>query len=142
MTREEIEKLSVVGPYCFETDREERWYEIGCIDGLRAADAEPNLKSLWHDASEEPQYKNKRILAYSEYYDYPFAEFPNYLIVKDGGQNKNWEAAVLRNRITRYMDFTKRRKSLQLVLITTFGLSRSIYSNIVSKTLVLDDLFR
>lgn len=50
--------------------------------------------------------------------------------------------AVLRNRITRYMDFTKRRKSLQLVLITTFGLSRSIYSNIVSKTLVLDDLFR
>ena len=46
------------------------------------------------------------------------------------------------NRITRYMDFTKRRKSLQLVLITTFGLSRNIYSNIVSKTLVLDDLLR
>ena len=55
--------------------------------------------------------------------------------------DKNYEA-VLRNKITRYMDFTKRRKSLQLVLITTFGLSRNIYSNIVSKTLVLDDLFR
>ena len=52
--------------------------------------------------------------------------------------DKNYEA-VLRNKITRYMDFTKRRKSLQLVLITAFGLSRNIYSNIVSKTLVLDD---
>ena len=52
--------------------------------------------------------------------------------------DKNYEA-VSRNKITRYMVFTKRRKNLQLVLITTFGLSRSIYSNIVSKTLVLDD---
>ncbi|MDY2913067.1 MAG: hypothetical protein SOV58_00325 [Candidatus Enteromonas sp.] len=55
--------------------------------------------------------------------------------------NKNYEA-VLRNKITRYVDFTKRMKSLQLVLITTFGLSRNIDSNIVSKTLVLNDLFR
>lgn len=55
MTREEIEKISAVEPYCFETDREERWYEIGCIDGLKAADAEPNLESIWHDSSEEPK---------------------------------------------------------------------------------------
>ena len=55
ITREEIEKLSEVEPYCFETDSEERWYEIGCIDGLKAADAEPNLEMLWHDAIEEPQ---------------------------------------------------------------------------------------
>ena len=62
MTREDIEKFSVVGPHCFETDREERWYEIGCIDGLKAADAEPNLASLWHDASEEPKGGNWKIL--------------------------------------------------------------------------------
>ena len=43
MTREEIEKLLVVEPYCLETDEEERWYKIGCIDGLNAADTEPNL---------------------------------------------------------------------------------------------------
>ena len=55
MTRDEIEKISAVGPYCFETDREERWYEIGCIDCLRAADTEPNLESLWHEVSEEPE---------------------------------------------------------------------------------------
>ena len=55
MTREEIEKLCVVEPYCIETDEEERWYKIGCIDGLKVADAEPNLNSIWHDASYIPQ---------------------------------------------------------------------------------------
>lgn len=54
MTRDEIEEFSGVELNCFETDREEDWYKIGCIDGLEAADAEPNLESLWHDASEEP----------------------------------------------------------------------------------------
>ena len=55
MTREEIEKLSVVEPYRFESYFEKIWYEVGCIDGLKVADAEPNLEILWHDASEEPQ---------------------------------------------------------------------------------------
>lgn len=55
MTREEIEKISVSKPYRFESHFEKIWYEVGCIDGLKAADAEPNLKSLWHEASEEPK---------------------------------------------------------------------------------------
>lgn len=55
MTREEIEEFSGVELNCFETDREEDWYKIGCIDGLEAADAEPNLESLWHEVSEEPE---------------------------------------------------------------------------------------
>ena len=67
MTREEIEKLWVVEPYCLETDEEERWYKIGCIDGLNAADAEPNLESLWHDPSEEPLLEEKEIISISEY---------------------------------------------------------------------------
>ena len=57
MTREEIGNLSTVEPACFETDREERWYEIGCMDGLSAADEEPNLEPLWHDANEKPHAK-------------------------------------------------------------------------------------
>lgn len=67
MTREEIEKFSEEEPYCFgycgeeQKMREDRWYEIGCIDGLRVADAEPNLESLWHDANEEPQGEYKII---------------------------------------------------------------------------------
>ena len=45
MTREEIEKIGAVGPYCFKTDREKRWQEIGCIEGLSAADEEPKENS-------------------------------------------------------------------------------------------------
>ena len=67
MTREEIEKLWVVEPYCLETDEEERWYKIGCIDGLNAADTEPNLDSLWHDACEEPLLEEKEIILINEY---------------------------------------------------------------------------
>ena len=66
MTREEIEKISAVEPYCFETDREERWYEIGCIDGLKAADAEPNLESIWHDASEKPRAEEWLLIHFGE----------------------------------------------------------------------------
>ena len=56
MTRKEIEQLNDVRPYCFETDREEDWYKIGCIDGLDAADAEPDTTNIWHDVSEEPKF--------------------------------------------------------------------------------------
>lgn len=62
MTRDEIEEFSGVELNCFETDREEDWYRIGCIDGLEAADAEPNLSSLWHDASEEPKKHSKIVI--------------------------------------------------------------------------------
>ena len=55
MTREDIEQLNVLVPYCFETDLEEKWYNIGLKHGLEIADEEPNLESLWHDVSEEPE---------------------------------------------------------------------------------------
>lgn len=55
MTREEIEEFSGVEPYCFETDREEDWYKIGCIDGLNAADEHPNLEKFWHNVKESPE---------------------------------------------------------------------------------------
>lgn len=66
MTREEIEQLNEIEPYCFENAREEIWYEIGCIDGLKAADAEPNLESLWHDASKEPKENSEIVIADTE----------------------------------------------------------------------------
>lgn len=65
MTREDIEQLNVVEPYCFETASEEIWYRIGCIEGLNAADKEPNTSALWHEASEEPQ-ENMDILCVSK----------------------------------------------------------------------------
>lgn len=45
ITREDIEKLNAVEPYCFETDREEQWYNIGLKHGLEIADENP--KSPW-----------------------------------------------------------------------------------------------
>ena len=58
--------------------------------------------NAWHDASEEPQDKNERILSYSEYFDCFFLDFPNYLMIKDGGQKKNWETVVLRNKMSKW----------------------------------------
>lgn len=57
MTREDIEQLNVLVPYCFETDQEEHWYNIGLKHGLEIADEEPNLKRLWHYANEKPHAK-------------------------------------------------------------------------------------
>ena len=50
MTREEIEQLNEVEPYCFESDREEIWFKIGLQEGLKAADDNP--KSPWISVKE------------------------------------------------------------------------------------------
>ncbi len=55
MTRADIESLSNVRPYCFETVGEETWYNVGLVDGLGAADSEPDVSSLWHDKDEKPK---------------------------------------------------------------------------------------
>ena len=51
MTRQEIEQLNEVEPYCFETDREEQWYRVGLQEGLSIADANP--KSPWISVNEK-----------------------------------------------------------------------------------------
>ena len=61
MTREFIEQLDVVEPNCYETDREEIWYKVGLVDGLKIADEHPNLESLWHYARVRPK-ENSEIL--------------------------------------------------------------------------------
>ncbi len=45
LTREAIEELNDIEPYCFETDREEQWFNIGLQYGLDVADSDPI--SLW-----------------------------------------------------------------------------------------------
>ena len=51
MTRDEIEQLNEVKPYCFETDREEQWYRVGLQEGLSIADA--NQKQTWISVNEK-----------------------------------------------------------------------------------------
>ena len=49
--------------------------------------------------------------------------------------------AVLRNRIATFKQETKTNKALHITMITTFGVKRSTYSNIVQSQVSLDDLF-
>lgn len=95
MTREEQKAKESKKHYCDD---------INCyhafLHGAEWADKHP--VNVWHDASEEPQDKNRRILCYSEYFDCFFLDFPNYLMIKDGGVNKDWETVVLRNKISKW----------------------------------------
>ena len=62
MTRQEIEQLNEVEPYCFETDREEQWYRVGLQEGLNIADANP--KSPWIDYEKEKPPFGIEVIAY------------------------------------------------------------------------------
>ena len=48
---------------------------------------------------------------------------------------------VLRNKMEAFRRETGTKKSLQLAMITTFGVKKNKYSNIVNRQIVLDDLF-
>lgn len=69
MTRQEIEQLNEVEPYCFETDREEQWYRVGLQEGLSIADANP--KSPWISVEDDlPCNHSDLVLTYN---DIPFS---------------------------------------------------------------------
>lgn len=60
MTREDIEQLNAVEPYCFESDREEQWYNIGLKYGLEIADGQP--KSPWISVNDDLPCNHKDLL--------------------------------------------------------------------------------
>lgn len=62
MTREEIEQLSELEPYCFETDKEEQWYRVGLKEGLKAADANP--KSPWISVEKDLPCNHPELITY------------------------------------------------------------------------------
>ena len=66
MTREEIEQLNEVEPYCFETDREEIWFKIGLQEGLKSADDNP--KSPWISVEDDLPCNHEE-LVHSNYTD-------------------------------------------------------------------------
>ena len=54
--------------------------------------------------------------------------------------NKDYDK-ILRNKIARFMEETKTRKSIQLTFISSYGLQRNMYSGIAQNEVVLNDLF-
>lgn len=49
--------------------------------------------------------------------------------------------AILRNKLDAFQRKTKGRKTLLITMITTFGVRKNMYSNLVQSEVVLDDLF-
>jgi len=54
--------------------------------------------------------------------------------------SKDYEAN-LRNKLRQFIERTKMKKSIQLTLVTTYGLERNTHSGVIQKLITLDDLF-
>lgn len=61
MTREDIEQLNVIEPYCFESDREEQWYQVGLQEGLKVADDNP--KSPWISVDDDLPCNHEELIS-------------------------------------------------------------------------------
>lgn len=65
ITREYIEQLNDVEPYCFESDREERWFNIGLQYGLDIADSNP--KSSWISVDDDLPCNHEELIENENY---------------------------------------------------------------------------
>ena len=61
LTREDIEELNDIEPYCFETDREEQWFNVGLQYGLDVADSDP--KSHWISVNDDLPCNHEELIA-------------------------------------------------------------------------------
>lgn len=48
---------------------------------------------------------------------------------------------VLRNKISRFIEETRCRKSIQLTMVTSYGVKKGMYAGIVQNEVLLDDFF-
>ena len=96
MTREEIEQINEVEPYCFETTREEQWYSVGLKEGLETADKNP--KSPWINVEDDLPCNHEELITTNGRYEkntiyvitidkYGIIE-SNYMVLYDDGK---WE---------------------------------------------------
>ena len=87
MTREEIEQLNEVEPYCFETDREEQWFNVGLQEGLKIADSNP--KPSWISVKDSLPKQDEEVIALldelntSYFYKISFAHIVDKTVCKD-----------------------------------------------------------
>ena len=67
LTREAIEESNYVEPYCFETDREEQWFNVGLQYGLDVADSNP--KSPWISVDDDLPCNHEELITTDGYYE-------------------------------------------------------------------------
>lgn len=106
LTREAIEQLNNIEPYCFETDREEQWFNIGLQYGLDVADSDP--KSPWISVDEDLPCNHEELKPNS------YATYKVIVLLNDGRiretymfYDKWWE---YRKKITHWMPFIEPSK--------------------------------
>lgn len=66
MTREQIEQLNELEPFCFETAREEQWYKVGLKEGLETADTYPK-SSPWISVEDDLPCNHKEFIEDDHY---------------------------------------------------------------------------
>ena len=66
MTREQIEQLNELEPFCFETTREEQWYKVGLKEGLRTADTY-HKSSPWISVEDDLPYNHEEFMEDNHY---------------------------------------------------------------------------
>ncbi|MBR5744509.1 MAG: ATP-binding protein, partial [Muribaculaceae bacterium] len=54
--------------------------------------------------------------------------------------DKDYESN-LRNKLSKFVEHTKMKKSIQITLITTYGIKNNQYSGIVNNQVTLDNMF-
>ena len=87
MTREEIEQLNEIEPYCFETDKEEQWFNMGLQEGLRIADANPKLS--WINVKDSLPKQDEEVIVLrdefntSYFYKISFAHIVDKTVCRD-----------------------------------------------------------
>ena len=74
ITREMIEALNEIEPHCFETDREEQWFNVGLQYGLDVADANP--KSPWISVEDDLPCNHR------EYVDLKYNSYTCQMLVR------------------------------------------------------------
>ena len=55
--------------------------------------------------------------------------------------DKNYEQN-LRRKISRFVEATGTKKSIQLTMVTTYGIKKNLYSNRITNEVILEDLFK
>ena len=108
MTREDIEQLNILVPYCFETDLEEKWYNIGLKHGLEIADEYP--KSPWISVKDDLPYNHKELLLSTGYHTVTVFTYKkggacgmDNMIVRNG----KWEWAAWKENYLYWMPIPK-----------------------------------
>lgn len=87
ITREYIEQLNDIEPYCFETDREEQWFNVGLKYGLDVADSNP--KSPWINVEDDLPCNHEELIRHPRITKYVMVMYKDGSVALDRMVKRN-----------------------------------------------------